>query len=159
MTCPMPIPAYFPANLPPTALFSRMVSEYVCVSGRVCFARKTSNYFRMQISGFSADFLLFSFFVVMLPHGSRPTPHPGQRERETGWRKETETDSWSAPNLSQWYADKTNKYQRFFFIPFRLVLFFLLPAVPFLSPARFSGRLHFSREKEGRLSEKAEKLH
>lgn len=100
----------------------------VCMCVRVCFARKTSNYFRMQISGFSAD-----FFCAAVPHGSRQTPFEGKRGQMGGERsgKGTETDSWSAPNLSQWYADKTNKYQRFFFIPFGLssCSFFIPPSL------------------------------
>lgn len=40
-------------------------TDCVCV----CAARKTSNYFRMQISGFSADF--FFLLPSSLPHGSR----------------------------------------------------------------------------------------
>jgi len=63
----------------------------------------------------------------------QPTVAIRGKERENGG-KGTETDSWSAPNLSQWYADKTNKYQRFFFIPF----------APFF-PA-LSAPLHFSKK-------------
>jgi len=69
----------------------------------------------MQISGFSADFF-FLLLRLLLPHGSRPRHQPNSPlPKWQHWQTVSPTDSrhgiWSAPNLSQWYADKTNKYQ------------------------------------------------
>lgn len=134
-------------------LLSKCMLVWVCV----CAARKTSNYFRMQISVFSADFFLLpatrqqhrppSNIAVSSPSSSLPPPSSQSDffvstpkwqhwlpDRQTSQRaSDNRHGIWSAANLSQWYADKTNKYQvSLFLFPFRRSVFTLPAALPMM---------------------------
>lgn len=93
----------------------------------------------------------------LIPRGSLTFlfPHPSgsigcQTDRQTSRRaSDNRHGIWSAANLSQWYADKTNKYQvSLFLFPFRRSVFTLPAALPVLERE--------SRERGGGM---AKKLH